>query len=282
MAIIHSLVGRACGSPRGGSELLSLHWSHEDSGPPQRSPGHHSVLDVPVFLQPLRRSCLSLSETCLLTGVELPWARAGGHAGPTWRAGLTCFVLRWHLSWLVLPAPTSRVSISSQPPCPLHSGLCDRLPQHPLGRSGLTKTLLPASLRVSPGGPGAGSTCLPLQWSCGCGGKRSGCRAPGLGLEPRPAGDAHCAVEPRALPSAPSPAWPEQTLGCPQTTSHRALVLSIAPDALPGPGADCWERDGPEGCERLGDEPVLPPPGECVPPCAPCPHSDFPRTLRAC
>ena len=152
----------------------------------------------------------------------------------------------------------------------------------PWGEADSLKTLLLASLRVSPGGPGAGSTCLLLQWSCGCGGKRSGCRAPGLGLEPRPAGDAHCAVEPRALPSAPSPAWPEQTLGRPQTTSHRALVLSIAPDALPGPGADCWERDRPEGCERLGDEPVLPPPGECVPPRAPCPHSDFPCTLRVC
>lgn len=109
------------------------------------------------------------------------------------------------------------------------------------GEGDSLKTLLPASPRVSPGGPGAGSTCHPLQWSCGRGGRRSGCRASGLGLELRLAGDAHCATEPRALPSAPSPAWPEQTLGRPQTTSHRALVLSVAADALPGLGAACWE-----------------------------------------
>lgn len=276
MAIIHSLVGWACGSPRGGSELLSLHWSHEDSGPPERSPGHHSVLDVPVFLQPLRRSCLSLSETCLLTGVDLPWARARGHAGPTWWAGLTCFVLRWHSSWLVLPAPTSRVGISSRPPCPLHSGLCDRLPQHPLGRSGLTENTAPSFSPSQPRGPwgriNMPSAAVELwpRW------EEIGVPCPWAELRAAPG-------RRRSLcHSAPSPAWPEQTLGRPQTTSLRALVLSIATDALPGLGAACWERDGPEGCERLGDEPVLPPPGECVPLHAPCPHSDFPCTLRAC
>lgn len=205
MAIIHSLVGRACGSPRGGSELLSLHWSHEDSGPPERSPGHHSVLDVPVFLQPLRRSCLSLSETCLLTGVELPWARAGGHVGPTWWAGLTCFVLRWRLSWLVLPAPTSRVSISSQPPCPLHSGLCDRLPQHTLGRSGLPENAAPSFSPSQPWGPWgrihmpSAAVELWLRWEevgvpCPWAGLRAApgrrcslcCGAPGPALCPQP------------------------------------------------------------------------------------------------
>ena len=110
------------------------------------------------------------------------------------------------------------------------------------------------------------------------------------GPPPDHVGVSHCCLPPysrrllswRCCHSAPSPAWPEQTLGRPQTTSLRALVLSIATDALPGLGAACWERDGPEGCERLGDEPVLPPPGECVPLHAPCPHSDFPCTLRAC
>ena len=153
MAIIHILVGRACGSPCGGSEVLSLPWSHKDSRPPERSPGHHCVLDVPVFLQPPRRSCFSLSETHLLIGVKLPWACAWGHVGPTLWAGLTCFVLRQHLSWLVLPAPTSRVGISSQPPCPLHLGLCDHLPQHHPGRRGLTENAAPSFSPSQPRGP---------------------------------------------------------------------------------------------------------------------------------
>ena len=89
-------------------------------------------------------------------------------------------------------------------------------------------------------------------------------------------------AEPRALPSAPSPAWPEQTLGRPQTTSHRAFVLSVAADDLPGPGAVCRERDRPECCEQLAEDPVLAPPGERAPPGSPSPHSDFPCTFRAC
>lgn len=128
---------------------------------------------------------------------------------------LTCFVLRWHSSWPVLPVPTSRVGISPgdlHVPCTWDSVTASLSITRGEGDS--LKMSLPASPRVSP--PGLWSRihvpCFdsrPLQRSCGCGG-RSGCRAPGLGLELRLAGDAHCAR------GAPGPAL------CPQPCVARA------------------------------------------------------------
>lgn len=74
---------------------------------------------------------------------------------------LTCFVLRRHSSWPVLPVPTSRVGISPGHLCvPCTRDSVTASLSITQGEGDSLKTLLPASPRVSPGGSGAGSTCL--------------------------------------------------------------------------------------------------------------------------
>ena len=86
-----------------------------------------------------------------------------GARRPPLAGWLICFVLRRHSSWAVLPVPTSRVGISPgdlRVPCTRDSVTASLSITRGEGDS--LKMSLPASPRVSPGGSGAGSTCLAL------------------------------------------------------------------------------------------------------------------------
>lgn len=236
---------------------------------------------------PLRRSCLSFSET---QSPRWGWAALG----TSWGAPGPCFSSRARVFWAQTalgppgPPPLRHLEPESLPsPCPLHWGLCDHLPQRHLRRRGLTENAAPSFCPRPESGAGVASLCLPWAPSsrseaASCGGT-SGAQRLRPGLEPGLAGDAHGALGgpgPALCPlQVPSPAQPGQTLE-PLDHPSRGPVFSVAADAFPGPRAACWERDGPGGREQLGEDPVQAPPGECVPRGSWCPHSDCPCVLR--